>query len=203
MNLLVGLGNPGAQYENTRHNAGFWLLDKLAKKRDFLFASKSKFKADIAVITGVIGGGVGLKLMKPQTYMNNSGSAVAAVAAFYNILPADILVAHDEVDLPAGVVKLKFGGGTAGHNGLADISRCVGGTPYWRLRLGVGKPPFGGVEQYVLQKPPTAERALIDDAIARVLAVWNDISGGNYDAAMNTLHTGNTVVMRRTASGIV
>lgn len=183
--IIVGLGNPGDSYANTRHNAGFWLIDALAAKRGAAFSFKKKFNADIAVVGD-------LKLLKPQTFMNNSGAAVVAVAAFYQIRAADILVAHDEVDFPAGVVKLKFGGGAAGHNGIKDISRCLGGDSYWRLRLGVGKPAVGGVENYVLQTPPPPQRERIDAAITRALAVYADIVADDYNTAMQKLHGDNT-----------
>lgn len=181
--VVIGLGNPGATYAATRHNAGFWLLDALLRTRTAGagFSPKGKFYAEAAVADGV-------HLFKPQTYMNESGRTAQAVTQFYQIPCAQVLVVHDEVDLPPGSAKLKHGGGDAGHRGLADISRQIGGG-YWRLRLGVGKPAAGGVRDYVLQMPPAAERARVEDAIDAALAVWDKVLAGDYNSAMHTLHT--------------
>ena len=180
--LIVGLGNPGVGYALTRHNAGFWLLDAVAAQAQAQFVRKRKFNAMLAIIGD-------LYLLQPQTWMNNSGESVAAVAAFYNVPLGNILVAHDEVDLPLGRIKLKFGGGTAGHNGLADITRRLGSSDYWRIRIGVGKPPVGGVHDYVLAVPPQEEMQTIKAEIDTVLAVWSDIACGDYERAMLALHT--------------
>ena len=179
--VILGLGNPGAAYAHTRHNAGFWLLDAAAATAGATFSPKSKFDAEVAAAGGV-------HLFKPQTFMNESGFTAQAAKKFYNIANAQILVVHDEVDLPPGTARFKQGGGDAGHRGLADISRCIGGD-YWRLRLGVGKPAVGGVRDYVLQTPAAEERGLIDDAIRAALNVWGEVLAGDYNAAMHTLHT--------------
>lgn len=185
--LLIGLGNPGADYAPTRHNAGFWLLDAAAKRLKIAFTRQPTLNADIATRGG-------LRLLKPQTWMNNSGAAAAAAAKLYGAAAQDILVAHDEVDLPPGIIRLKFGGGTAGHNGLADICRRLGDNNYWRVRMGVGKTADGAegadsTGDYVLRAPAAAEAALICAAIERFVAVWHDIAADDYQRAMRVLHT--------------
>ena len=185
--LIVGLGNPGAEYEATRHNAGFWWVDRLAAELRTAFVRESKFH-------GLVGrarqSGDDLWLLKPTTFMNRSGRAVVALALYYKILPDEILVVHDEIDLPPGAVKMKKGGGNAGHNGLKDVTAHLTTPDFWRLRLGVGHP--GSREaaiDAVLDRPRKEEQALIDDAMARSLAVWPLIVSGNLEAAMLKLHT--------------
>lgn len=185
LKLIIGLGNPGADYTATRHNAGFWFLDALAQREQAVFSPKSKFKAEVAAATGT---GGGIYLFKPQTFMNLSGETAIAAANFYQAEGAQVLVAHDDVDFPPGIARLKQGGGSAGHRGLADITRRIGGG-YWRLRIGVGRPAQGGVEDYVLRAPAAAERQQIDDAIAAALGVWDILLAGDYNNAMKTLHT--------------
>jgi peptidyl-tRNA hydrolase, PTH1 family len=186
--LLVGLGNPGREYEATRHNAGFWFADGLALRLGATFASEAKFHGRIARAVGDV------RLVKPGTFMNLSGRSVAAVAQFFGIAPAEILVAHDELDLQPGEAKMKFGGGTAGHNGLRDIAAHLGGSAFWRLRLGIGHPrdsaiPLQPVVDYVLQPPRADERKALDAALARAQDAWPLIAAGDFERAMMALHT--------------
>ena len=187
--LVVGLGNPGKEYERTRHNAGFWLVERFASAKGLSFRKDPKYQALVARVEGGDAPS-GAWLLMPQSYMNASGRAVQMLAGFFKIKPEEILVVHDELDFPPGVAKMKQGGGIAGHNGLRDISQRIGSHDYWRLRLGVGKPP--GTESgadYVLQKPPAEERAAIDAAVDRALAVLPQILAGDMQGAMNKLHT--------------
>jgi PTH1 family peptidyl-tRNA hydrolase len=186
--LVVGLGNPGREYEATRHNAGFWFADALAARLGAQFSGEAKFHGRIARAVG------DLRLLKPGTYMNLSGRAVAAVAQFFGLAPVEILVVHDELDLRPGEAKLKFGGGTAGHNGLRDIAAHIGGAAFWRLRIGIGHPrdsqiPQQPVVDYVLQAPRTDERAAIDGALTRALDAWPQLAAGDFERAMMALHT--------------
>ena len=189
--LIVGLGNPGREYQETRHNAGFWWIERLAGTVQASFRPESKFQAQVAAARG---GDGDLRLAMPQTFMNRSGVAVAALARFYRVVPAEILVAHDELDLKPGVVKLKQGGGNAGHNGLKDVAAALGSGDFWRLRLGIGHPRDGALSEqevadYVLHPPPGDERLLIEDAIARALAIWPWLARGETERAMHELHT--------------
>jgi peptidyl-tRNA hydrolase, PTH1 family len=181
--LVVGLGNPGKEYERTRHNAGFWLVERFAQANGIVLRKDPKFKA-------LVGKHAGGWLLLPQSFMNLSGQPVQMLAGFFKIKPEEVLVVHDELDFPPGTVRLKQGGGIAGHNGLKDISQRLATHEYWRLRLGVGKPPAGteGAD-YVLQKPPAEERAEIDSAIEKSLAVMPQILAGDVQSAMNKLHT--------------
>lgn len=183
--LIVGLGNPGHGYVKTRHNAGFWLLDALANAYECQFLYKKKFDADEVAI------GASTRLLKPQTFMNNSGMSVLAAAHFYRIAPPNILVVHDEVDLAVGVVKLKLGGGNAGHNGLRDISQRLGCNDFWRVRIGVGRPTHGEINNYVLGVPPMEEQDNIDGVIDRLLGCWDLIMRDDYNNAMAVLHSDN------------
>ncbi len=182
--LIVGLGNVGAEYERTRHNAGFWFVDELAAGTRASFRSERKFFGEVAR-TSVDGQEVWL--LKPATYMNLSGQAVQAVAAFYRIAPAEILVVHDELDLAPGDVRLKKGGGLAGHNGLKDISARIGTPDFWRLRIGIGHPRTQGLAQevadFVLHPPRREEQTAIEAAIGRALAAVDAIVAGKSDAA--------------------
>jgi peptidyl-tRNA hydrolase, PTH1 family len=189
--LIVGLGNPGREYKETRHNAGFWWIEGLADTLQASFRAESKFQAQVAATRGSEGD---MRLAMPQTFMNRSGLAVASLARFYRVAPAEILVAHDELDLKPGVVKLKQGGGNAGHNGLKDIAAALGSGDFWRLRLGIGHPRDGALSEqevadYVLHPPPGEERLLIADAIARALAIWPWLARGETERAMHELHT--------------
>ena len=186
--LLVGLGNPGREHEATRHNAGFWYADALAARLGASFSGEAKFHGRVARAVG------DLRLLKPGTYMNLSGRAVAALAQFFAIAPGEILVVHDELDLPPGDVKMKFGGGHAGHNGLRDIVARLGAAEFWRLRVGIGHPrdseiPQQDVVDYVLQPPRRDERAAIEGAIDRALDAWPLIAAGDFERAMMALHT--------------
>lgn len=185
--LIVGLGNPGLEYEQTRHNAGFWLVDNLAGR---MLAREARYNALMAK-TAIAGHEVWL--LEPQTYMNRSGQSVGALARFYKITPDDVLVVHDELDLPPGSAKIKKGGSSGGHNGLKDITTALGTQDYWRLRLGVGHPRNLNLQQavvdYVLHRPCKEEQALIDDAIARSLEVIPLLCEGKFEAAMMKLHS--------------
>ena len=157
--LLVGLGNPGPEYAQTRHNAGFWWVDAAARQLGARLVNDRAYHGLVARVNRASGP---LWLLEPQTYMNVSGKAVAALARFFKIAPQEILVVHDELDLPPGQLKLKQGGGHAGHNGLRDIHAQLGSPDYWRLRLGIGHPGVKAeVANYVLGKPPAAEREAI------------------------------------------
>lgn len=188
--LIVGLGNPGKDYESTRHNAGFWFVDELARKAGATFAKEAKFfgwvgKALIA--------GSPVWLLKPSTFMNRSGQAVAALANFYQIAPEDILVAHDELDLMPGQTKMKQGGGHAGHNGLKDINAKIGSLNFWRLRFGIGHPRTLELEQqvadFVLHPPSKDHRKAINEDIDRATGVIEDCVRGEFNAALLKLHT--------------
>jgi PTH1 family peptidyl-tRNA hydrolase len=185
--LIVGLGNPGREYELTRHNAGFWWVDELARLHDANFKADSKFHGLIAKATLH---GRETFLLKPQTFMNVSGRAVGAVAQFYKIEPAQILVVHDELDLPPGSAKLKLGGGHGGHNGLKDIIAHLGTKDFWRLRLGVGHPgDRAEVVNFVLNAPRKEEQVLIDEAMARAQEIAPHLFEGTLEAAMRKLHS--------------
>ena len=188
--LVVGLGNPGKEYERTRHNAGFWLVERFASAKGAAFRKDGKFKALVARLEGADAGDGGAWLLLPQTFMNLSGQPVQMLAGFFRIKPEEILVVHDELDFPPGVAKLKQGGGIAGHNGLRDISQRIASHDYWRLRLGVGKPPAGreGAD-YVLEKPPAEEKAAIDAAIEKAIELLPLMLKGDMQSAMHKLHT--------------
>ena len=181
--LVVGLGNPGAGHADDRHNVGFWLVDALASKLKVELRAESRCK-------GVLGRAAsGLRLLKPATYMNLSGDAVAPCATYFRIPPAAVLVVHDELDLPAGAVRLKRGGGHGGHNGLRSIEQMLGSNDYLRIRLGIGHPGVGrDVAGYVLSRPPAVEREAIEAAIGAVLDNIETIIDGGFNRAMNTLN---------------
>ena len=183
--LVVGLGNPGKEYERTRHNAGFWLVERYASQNGVVLRKDPKFKA----LVGRPEPG-GAWLLLPQSFMNLSGQPVQMLAGFFKIKPEEILVVHDELDFAPGVARLKQGGGIAGHNGLKDISQRLATHDYWRLRLGVGKPPPGreGAD-YVLERPPAEEKTAIDAAIDKSLEVLPQLLAGDMQGAMNKLHT--------------
>jgi PTH1 family peptidyl-tRNA hydrolase len=187
--LIVGLGNPGAEYERTRHNAGFWFAEDVAHELGGSFASESKF-------FGLVARGTGgeVRVLKPQKYMNLSGQSVAAVATFYDIAPEAVLVAHDELDLEPGDIRLKFGGGHAGHNGLRDIQAKLGTGDYWRLRIGIGHPRDSvnaqqAVADWVLNRPRREEQDAIERAIERALALLPFLIAGDTESAVKQLHT--------------
>lgn len=185
--LIVGLGNPGREYDTTRHNAGCWWLDAFAGSQGFNFRSENKFHG---LAARSVWHGQELWLLKPQTFMNVSGRSVGALAQFYKIAPAEILVVHDELDLPPGSVKLKLGGGHGGHNGLKDIIAHLGSRDFWRLRLGIGHPgERAEVSNFVLNNPRREEREAIDLALQRALDVAPLIVEGKQEAAMLKLHS--------------
>lgn len=189
--LIVGLGNPGPEYEQTRHNAGFWLVDNLANSsaRGRL-VREARFNA-LAAKAGIAGHEVWL--LEPQTYMNRSGQAVGALAHFYKIAADEILVAHDELDLAPGAAKIKKGGSSGGHNGLKDIAAVLGTQDYWRLRIGIGHPRVANLQQavvdYVLHRPRKDEQSLIEEAIVKSLDAIPLLCEGKFEAAMMQLHT--------------
>jgi PTH1 family peptidyl-tRNA hydrolase len=183
--LVVGLGNPGRRYAETRHNAGFWLVSALAERAGARFRPVSRFLAELAdwEINGHR-----CQIAKPATFMNRSGQAVAALAHYYRYSPEQLLVVHDEIDLPPGVVRLKAGGGGS-HRGLRDIIQALGSRDFLRLRLGVGHPGRSDeVTAYVLQRAPTEEQVLIERALDRVLELFPSIVAGELQRAMNILH---------------
>lgn len=185
--IIAGLGNPGTDYQDTRHNAGFWLLDTVARQFGVDFRPERRFHAETARATL---DGHPCHLLKPATFMNRSGRSVVALAHYYRIPVERILVVHDEIDLPPGAVRLKRGGGHGGHNGLRDVIDAFGGeTGFLRLRLGVGRPATSDeVVSYVLRPPPAAERALIREAIDAAIAVLPLVVCGELGRAMNRLH---------------
>ncbi|MGV6809932.1 MAG: aminoacyl-tRNA hydrolase [bacterium] len=184
--LIIGLGNPGEQYANTRHNAGFWLIDQLAEYGRVSLRKDIKFSGEVAKIQLA---GQSVWLLKPQTFMNRSGLAAHQLANFYKIPPEMILVVHDELDLPVGTVRLKAGGGHGGHNGLRDLHAQIGKN-YWRLRLGIDH--LGDkhqVSNYVLSKPSQVDAQAIQQGISTCLAHIDQIVQGDMQAAMQILHT--------------
>lgn len=185
--LVVGLGNPGREYEATRHNAGFWWLDGLAQANQASFRAEARFHGQLARMSVH---DHEVWLLKPQTFMNVSGRAVAAVAHFYRIAATEILVVHDELDLPPGIVKLKRGGGHGGHNGLKDIIAQLGSQDFWRLRIGIGHPGArSAVSSYVLHPPGKEEQALIEQGLQRAQRVAALVLEGKQEAAMLKLHS--------------
>ena len=184
--LVVGLGNPGPEYEATRHNAGFWWVENLAEAQRVRLRAQAKFFSRVGRLTD---GEHDCWLLLPTTFMNASGRAVQAFASFYKIAPDDILVVHDELDLPPGTARLKKGGGVAGHNGLKDVSAKLG-PDFWRLRLGIGHPgDRDEVTDYVLHPPRQEEAELISNAVEFSLGVWPLIETGEMEKAMHRLHT--------------
>ena len=185
MKLIVGLGNPGDRYQATRHNAGFWLVERFAAMSHTALRKDAKFEALVGRHEAS-----GIWLVLPQSHMNLSGRPVQMLAGFFKIAPADILVAHDELDFPPGTVRMKQGGSAAGHNGLKDISARIGSHDYWRLRIGIGHPGDRRlVTDYVLHRPTQEERADIDAAIGRALEVLPLVLDGDVQGAMLKLHT--------------
>jgi PTH1 family peptidyl-tRNA hydrolase len=185
--LIVGLGNPGKDYERTRHNAGFWWVDAIAERKRASWKRETKFSG---WTTRVEEGGRDFWMLKPNTYMNESGRSVSALLRFYRMEPAQMLVVHDELDLPPGTVKLKKGGGTGGHNGLTDIVEALGTKDFWRLRIGIGHPGHKDlVADYVLDRARRVEQDAIDPAFERSLDLLPKIATGRMNDAMTWLHT--------------
>ena len=184
--LIVGLGNPGPQYEDTRHNAGFWWTDAAARKLG-LFLNMERSYHGLMGRTTIQGKPVWV--LQPQTFMNRSGQSVGALARFFKIPPENILVVHDELDLEPGQVKLKKDGGHAGHNGLRDIHAQLGSPDYWRLRIGIGHPgDRNQVVGFVLKPARREEQPLIDEAIDRALATWPLLARGDFHAATTRIN---------------
>ena len=186
LRLIVGLGNPGPQYAQTRHNAGFWLADELARQHGASFRPDSKAHGESCRIALA---GQELWLLKPLTFMNRSGLAVATLARFHRISPPEILVVHDDLDLPPGTVRLKRSGGHGGHNGLRDLIAHLGSPDFLRLRLGIGHPgDRREVLDYVLRRAPREEQARVEAAIAEALRELPRLAAGQLEPAMQALH---------------
>lgn len=184
--LLVGLGNPGAEYEATRHNAGFWFIDAIARDLRVALVPERGYFGNAARVSRPEGP---VWLLEPMTFMNLSGKSVGALARFFKIASSEILVAHDELDLPAGEVKMKLGGSHAGHNGLKDIQAQLGSADFWRLRLGIGHPgDRAEVVGYVLRKPPATERDAIDQCIEKASATLDLLLAGDMQDALTKIH---------------
>jgi len=187
ISLIVGLGNPGKDYERTRHNAGYWWVDAIAGAKRATWKRETKFSG---WVTRIDEGGADFWLLKPATYMNESGRSVSAFMRFYRIEPGAMLVVHDELDLPPGTVKLKKGGGTGGHNGLTDIVEAIDSKDFWRLRIGIGHPGHKDlVADYVLDKARKSEQQAIDPAFERSLDLLPKLATGRMNDAMTWLHT--------------
>ena len=185
--LIVGLGNPGREYEKTRHNAGFWWVDAIAGRKRAAWKRDTKFSGYTAKVEE---GGRDFLLLKPATYMNESGRSVSALLRFFKIEPAAMLVVHDELDLPPGTVRLKKGGGTGGHNGLTDVVEVLATKDFWRLRIGIGHPGHKDlVSDYVLAKARREEQEAIDPAFDRSLDLLPWLAKGRMTDAMTWLHT--------------
>jgi PTH1 family peptidyl-tRNA hydrolase len=188
--LIAGLGNPGSEHDTDRHNAGFWFVDLIARAHGATWRSESRFHGNVARAQI---GNADVWLLKPTTYMNRSGQSVSSLARFYRISPAEILVAHDELDLPPGTVRLKLGGGSGGHNGLKDISAAMGGPQYWRLRIGIGHPrdlyPGREVIDFVLARPSRDEQQAIDTRMDLALDQVPALTQGHFERAGQRLHT--------------
>ena len=187
LKVIVGLGNPGSKYTETRHNAGFWFIEEVAHKYSAIFRPDKKFHGEVTKISLE---GKDIWLLKPDTFMNRSGLAVQSLLSFYRITADQLLVAHDEIDLPPGTIKLKIGGGHGGHNGLRDIINQLASKDFHRLRIGVGHP--GSKDQvvdYVLHNASGDDRILIDLDIDDAVAVLPDLASGAFEQAMQTLHS--------------
>ena len=185
--LLVGLGNPGPEYEPTRHNAGFWWIDAVARRLRASLVPERSYHGLVARVSRA--GGEPLWLLEPMTFMNLSGKSVASLARFFKIAPSEILVAHDELDLQPGQARLKLGGSAAGHNGLKDIHAQLGTQDFWRLRLGIGHPGVKAeVPNYVLKKPSPEHRTGIEQSIERSLESLELVLAGDMTRAMMKVH---------------
>ncbi|MFK7856412.1 MAG: aminoacyl-tRNA hydrolase [Granulosicoccus sp.] len=186
-NLIAGFGNPGSEYANTRHNAGFWFVDELARQLGASFTLDKRF---FAAVASVHVAGRKVILVKPMNYMNNSGQGLSAVARFFKIDSSKILVAHDELDLPPGQIRLKKGGGHGGHNGLRDSVAKLGNSDFWRLRIGIGHPGHkSAVSGYVLKRAAADHQRLIDEALELALREASTIIDGDINVATKALHS--------------
>lgn len=187
MKLIVGLGNPSKEYEQTRHNAGFWFIDELAWQWKVSLKEDKKYFGEVARVSRAEGD---VWLLKPLTFMNLSGKAVGALAQFYKIKPEEILVVHDELDIPCGRIRLKRGGGNGGHNGLKDIQAKLGTADFYRLRLGIDHPGDKAlVSAYVLNKPSAEDKQKVDEAIGKSLQGLPFIMEGKWEEATRFLHS--------------
>ncbi|RPI47263.1 MAG: aminoacyl-tRNA hydrolase [Betaproteobacteria bacterium] len=187
MKLVAGLGNPGRKYTATRHNAGFWWVERLAEITRTELRTEARFQGRVGRLVPPHGSAW---LLLPETFMNHSGRAVAALASFYRIAPEEILVVHDELDLPPGTAKLKKGGGAGGHNGVTDVAAQLGTKEFWRLRIGIGHPGVRDeVIDYVLCSPRHEERTAIWESIERSLELWSLVAQRDMESAMQKLHT--------------
>ncbi len=187
--LIVGLGNPGTEYEDTRHNAGFWWVDTLARRLGTSLQVERNYFGLAARVNNAPGASGPIWLLEPMTYMNLSGKSVASLARFFKIAPEEILAVHDELDLAPGEMKFKQGGGNGGHNGLKDMQAQLGSANFWRLRLGIGHPGVKAeVAAYVLRKPPLSERQAIEDCIDKSLQAAELLFKGEMDKAMMKIH---------------
>jgi PTH1 family peptidyl-tRNA hydrolase len=187
--LFVGLGNPGPEYEQTRHNAGFWWVEALARGWNAQWRAESSYFGLVARVNNAPGADGPVWLLQPMTYMNLSGKSVGALARFFKIAPEEIMVAHDELDVEPGQMKFKQGGGNGGHNGLKDMQAQLGSANFWRLRLGIGHPGIKAeVANYVLRRPPIAERQLVEDCIAKSMEAVPQMLNGQLDKAMMKIH---------------
>jgi PTH1 family peptidyl-tRNA hydrolase len=185
LKLVVGLGNPGAEYAETRHNAGFWFCERLADYLKTTFGKESRYHGWVANARDA-----GIWLLMPATFMNESGRAVQALAHFYRIEPSEMLVVHDELDLPPGRAQLRFGGGLGGHNGLKSLTAHLGTQDYWRLRVGIGHPgDRNEVVNYVLKPPRKEEREEIDATLDRALLAWPQLAKADFSAATQKINT--------------
>lgn len=184
LRLVVGLGNPGDEYARTRHNAGFWLIDELARRHGGTFRNEPRHQGEMARVQV---GSTDLWLLKPMTFMNRSGAAAQSVAAFYKIAVDEVLVAYDELDFPPGTVRLKQGGGAAGHNGVSDIMALLGEN-FWRLRIGIGRPPGKGIE-HVLSRPSAEDENLIRQSLSAAADALPVLLEQGPQAARTKLHT--------------
>ncbi len=184
--LIAGLGNPGKQYIETRHNVGFWFIERLQRQYQIHFNLEKKFKAETG---SFLFNGRQIRVIVPNTFMNLSGQSVAPMASFYRISTPSLLVVHDELDLPAGTVRIKVGGGHGGHNGVRDISSRIGSSDFVRLRIGIGHPGSErDVSNYVLKRPNRDDQAKIEDSIDRAIDIFPDLLAGDLQKAMNSLH---------------
>jgi PTH1 family peptidyl-tRNA hydrolase len=185
--VIAGLGNPGPRYSETRHNAGFWFLDELAQRNEVTFREQARLKSDTARIELH---GQDCLLLKPGTFMNHSGQAIRAVMDYFEVKTSQLLVAYDELDLPAGTARLKAGGGHGGHNGLRDIFQHWPDREFLRVRIGIGHPGVKAeVTDYVLGRPSPGEEKQIRDAISEAISLLPDILAGQLPRAMKALHT--------------
>ena len=187
LRLVVGLGNPGPEYAETRHNAGFWFCERLARELGASFSRESRYHGLVAKVRIA---GADLWLLMPQTFMNRSGQSVQALARFFRVAPAEMLVVHDELDLPPGQMRLKFGGGLGGHNGLKDITSHLGTQDYWRLRIGIGHPGDRDlVTDYVLKRARREEQDEIDACLDRALLAWPLLAKAEFNAATQRINS--------------